>query len=171
MAVLCESCGKSLHWNYAYENYMKDNGQPVVCWECIVKYKKYRKYADEFLEWFKGDEVMLKREGLTPSKAFALHFKLYNGKPIDWDSMIKRETNNHYKPKKEMNQLIPYSIGILFTPEEDLKKLSTKALSHRIKYLRELVIISHKNGYKPPKNIVAELNELIAIKKGETNGK
>ena len=73
--------------------------------------------------------------------------------------------------KKEMNQLIPYSIGILFTPEEDLKKLSTKALSHRIKYLRELVIISHKNGYKPPKNIVAELNELIAIKKGETNGK
>ena len=76
-----------------------------------------------------------------------------------------------YKPKEEIAKLIPYAIGILFTPEEDLKKLDKKALSRRIKYLRELVIISHKNGYKPPKNIVAELNELIAIKKGETNGK
>ena len=75
------------------------------------------------------------------------------------------------KLKKEMNQLIPYSIGILFTPEEDLKKLSTNALNHRIRYLRELILISHKNGYKPPKTIVKELNELIAIKKGETNGK
>ena len=74
------------------------------------------------------------------------------------------------KLKKELNQLIPYSIGILFTPEEDLQKLSTKALNHRIRYLRELIVISHKNGYKPPKNIVAELNELIAIKKGEING-
>ena len=72
---------------------------------------------------------------------------------------------------RETEQYLPYSIGILFTPEEDLKKLDKKALNHRIKYLRELVIISHKNGYKPPKNIVAELNELIAIKKGETNGK
>ena len=171
MVVLCESCGESLHWNYAYENYMKEKGYPVVCWRCIVKYEKYRKCADDFLIWFKSDEVMMKREGLTPSKALALHLKLYSGKPIDWDSMIKRETNNHYKPKEEMNQLIPYSIGILFTPEEDLKKLSTKALNHRIRYLRELILISHKNGYKPPKNIVAELNELIAIKKGETNGK
>ena len=87
MGVLCESCGKSLHWNYAYESYMKNNGQPVVCWECIVKYKEYRKYADDFLIWFKGDEVMLKREGLTPSKALALHIKLYYGKPIDWGKM------------------------------------------------------------------------------------
>ena len=69
-----------------------------------------------------------------------------------------------YKLKKEMNQLIPYSIGILFTPEEDLKKLSTNALNHRIRYLRELILISHKNGYKPPKNIVEELNELINAK-------
>ena len=75
------------------------------------------------------------------------------------------------KLKKEMNQLIPYSIGILFTPEEDLKKLSTKALNHRIRYLRELIVISHKNGYKPPQTIVEELNELIALKKGETNEK
>lgn len=87
MGVLCESCGKSLHWNYAYEGYMKGNRQPVVCWACIVKYKKYRKYADDFLVWFKDDEVMLKREGLTQRKALALHIKLYYGKPINWDKM------------------------------------------------------------------------------------
>ena len=48
---------------------------------------------------------------------------------------------------------------------------SNPRLKRRIKYLKEVILISHKNGYKPPKNIVAELNELIAIKKGETNGK
>ncbi len=93
MGVFCKSCGKSLHWNYAYENYMQANEQPVVCWECIVKYEKYRKYANHFLEWFKDDEVMLKREGLTQSKALVLHLKLYSGKPIDWDklkSMFKK---------------------------------------------------------------------------------
>jgi hypothetical protein len=66
---------------------MQVNEQPVVCWECIVKYKKYRKYADDFLEWFKDDEVMLEREGLTNSKALALHLKLYYGNQIDWDKM------------------------------------------------------------------------------------
>ena len=71
---------------------------------------------------------------------------------------------------KETEQYLPYAADFILAPSEDLKKLSTKALNHRIKYLRELVIISHKNGYKPPKNIVAELNELIAIKKGEING-
>ena len=70
-----------------------------------------------------------------------------------------------------MEQYLPFPTHFLLAPDEDLKQLDKKALSHRIKYLRELVIISHKNGYKPPKNIVAELNELIAIKKGETNGK
>ena len=66
--------------------------------------------------------------------------------------------------------LLPYSVDLFFTLDKNTKKLNKKALSRRIKYLRELVIISHKNGYKPPKNIVAELNELIAIKKGEING-
>ena len=66
---------------------------------------------------------------------------------------------------RETEQYLPYATDFILAPGEDLKKLSTKALNHRIKYLRELVIISHKNGYKPPKNIVAELNELIAIKK------
>ena len=69
---------------------------------------------------------------------------------------------------RETEQYLPYATDFILAPGEDLKKLSTKALNHRIKYLRELVIISHKNGYKPPKNIVEELNELIAIrKKGE----
>ena len=72
------------------------------------------------------------------------------------------------KAKREMEQYLPFPTHFLLAPDEDLKKLSTKALNHRIKYPRELVIISHKNGYKPPKNIVAELNELIAIKTGET---
>ena len=66
---------------------MKEKGYPVVCWECIVKYKKYRKYADDFLIWFRDDEVMLEREGLTPSRAFALYFKLYSGKRIDWNKL------------------------------------------------------------------------------------
>ena len=43
-------------------------------------------------------------------------------------------------------------------------------LKRRIKYLKEVILISHKNRYKPPKNVVEELNELIAIKKGELNG-
>ncbi len=87
MGVLCESCGKSLHWNYAYENYMHKCDNPVVCWECIAKYKKYRKYADDFLVSFKDDEVMLKREGLTKSKAFDLHLKLYHGKQINFGKL------------------------------------------------------------------------------------
>ena len=87
MVVLCEKCAKSLHWNYAYEAEMKERGNPVVCWECIVKYKNYRKYADDFLEWFKDDEVMLKRESLTKGKAFALHLKLYSGKQIKWNKL------------------------------------------------------------------------------------
>ena len=71
---------------------------------------------------------------------------------------------------RETEQYLPYGTDFILAPGEDLKKLSTKALNHRIRYLRELIVISHKNGYKPPKNIVAELNELIAIKKGEING-
>ena len=47
---------------------------------------------------------------------------------------------------------------------------SNPRLKHRIKYLKEVILISHKNRYKPPKNVVEELNELIAIKKGELNG-
>ena len=74
-----------------------------------------------------------------------------------------------YKLKEEIE--LPYSTDFIFAPDEDPKELNKKALNHRIRYLRELILISHKNGYKPPKNIVAELNELIAIKKGETNGK
>ena len=87
MGVLCESCGKSLHWNYAYEGFMKGNSYSVVCWECIVKHKKYREYADDFLFWFKDDEVMLKREGLTKDEVFALHLKLYNGQRIHWGKL------------------------------------------------------------------------------------
>ena len=48
---------------------------------------------------------------------------------------------------------------------------SNPRLKRRIKYLKEVILISHKNRYKPPKNVVEELNELIAIKKGETDGK
>ena len=66
---------------------------------------------------------------------------------------------------------LPYATDFILAPREDLKKLSTKALNHRIRYLRELIVISHKNGYKPPQTIVEELNELIALKKGETNEK
>ena len=47
---------------------------------------------------------------------------------------------------------------------------SNPRLKRRIKYLKEVILISHKNRYKPPKNVVEELNELIAIKKGELNG-
>ena len=71
---------------------------------------------------------------------------------------------------RETEQYLPYATDFILAPGEDLKKLSTKALNHRIRYLRELIVISHKNGYKPPKTIVEELNELIAIKKGELNG-
>ena len=73
------------------------------------------------------------------------------------------------KAKREMEQYLPFPTHFLLAPDEDLKQLDKKALSRRIKYLRELVIISHKNGYKPPKNIVEELNELIKVKKGETH--
>ena len=48
---------------------------------------------------------------------------------------------------------------------------SNPKLKRRIKYLKEVILISHKNRYKPPKNVVEELNKLIAIKKGETDGK
>ena len=71
---------------------------------------------------------------------------------------------------RETEQYLPYGTDFILAPGEDLKKLSTKALNHRIRYLRELIVISHKNGYKPSKNIVEELNELIEIKKGEMNG-
>ena len=47
---------------------------------------------------------------------------------------------------------------------------SNPRLKRRIKYLKEVILISHKNRYKPPKTIVKELNELIKIKKGELNG-
>ena len=73
-----------------------------------------------------------------------------------------------YKHKERTEKHLPYSIDFLLV--EDPKKLNPKALRRRIKYLRELITISHKNGYKPSKNIVEELNELIEIKKGEMNG-
>ena len=48
---------------------------------------------------------------------------------------------------------------------------SNPRLKRRIKYLKEVILISHKNRYKPPKNVVEELNKLITIKKaGELNG-
>ena len=68
---------------------------------------------------------------------------------------------------KETEQYLPYATDFILAPGEDLKKLSTNALNHRIRYLRELILISRKNGSKPPKTIVKELNELIKIKKGE----
>ena len=74
--------------------------------------------------------------------------------------------NNNYK-QNEMNKLplVPYGVGFFYALHTNPKKLN-KQLNRRIKYLKEVILISHKNRYKPPKNVVEELNELIAIKKG-----
>ena len=77
--------------------------------------------------------------------------------------------------KEEMDKLLPGAVGFLFAPDSEKptkikKRMAPHELRRRIKYLKEVILISHKNRYKPPKNVVEELNELIAIKKGELNG-
>ena len=80
------------------------------------------------------------------------------------------ESNSHY--------CYPYAklgtaeSNLIASPGSRLKEeMAPHELRRRIKYLKEVILISHKNRYKPPKNVVEELNELIAIKKGETDGK
>jgi hypothetical protein len=51
---------------------MNEENKPVVCWKCIIKFKRYRECAIDFIEYFKDDKVMLERSGLTKEKAYLI---------------------------------------------------------------------------------------------------